>query len=988
MISKIKLYPIESLLIATIAVYAVAISCFHIFGPLDVDIEVDVYVAGLKNPLIYIGVFLAVWVALQKTTVSNIIFGNTQWLNNYISKGLLLLTALYAGIIAFYAFVGPFGINIPIAKLLVPSAEKPYLVIFIALTGLMALFFNRISPPEAPLTDEAKSSFETSKITIWVVFIVALGALLRIWGLSQGIEDNVLHPDAIKQLLAIKHYLNGDYLFDLDYYGVNRFVAGYPYFGMHIIEIALRIVSLSGYDTFSDSEIIIAYRWLNIAYSCAMMTLVYKIGALLGHKRAGLLGAALLASSTTHNHMCKYLGADISMSFFALLAVYFATLILKWERNRYYLYFGVAAGLSAACKYNGVLIFFVLGFAFLTLHTRFGDILRNTPRLLMSVLVSILTFVFVNANILSSPVKAIDAIRATMNLSSYYWVEDHSFRGKLTAIMDIDSLLFVIGGLFKPVPLWLAILALLVLIYKYPRKLAYLWIAPVVIFIAGKLSMPVSASHHYMNIVPLLLLAIAVGVDETAKKMGKRFSVILPIVLLLYVSYIAIQDNSFWLLRSVFEQNRSWIIANIAQTDEARRLVRSVNSYEKPEVSVDKSHRVRYFYNIMNEQAVSLHRDSHMEIVIDSKSPSLFYPPVHFVEKDSRNTIFPASHDIVTTNKVFITGNIFQSKPSVTKFIMAEKPLEQIAVWIKNFSDKDNKITLHAGGKIFKYKLGPFEEAPLTIVNNPQKTFLYYQSLIKIQAASKGLAGWRIAVNERDIGDIHLAMGDKNLGVDSYLKSGDLYSAMKAFINSDMREKQTKAIERIKRLKPDLLEKNIIATDEMFWESFAGYTDKVFRSLMTRPVEYDIHLTKNAKRIDSYLSDKKIESAWEVGEGGEIYGPYIPLMSGLYKVSAEIIATGNLDSFTFDVSSNFGQKLIRSWSLTGDQLPSNSLYKKVTFEFEIKAPLEFPIELRFYNVNGGGLLVRKVEITADYLSQSKELLEKTRETAKRLDLGE
>ena len=983
MINKIKLYPIESLLVTLIAVYSVAIFCFYIFGPLDIDIAIDIYVDGLIAPLILTGVLLAVWVASQKTSLANIFLEKAPQMRGYVSKVSLLLIALNVGVIAIYTYSGPFKVDIPVATVKVPDTEKPYLVLFLAVTVLLVFILYRMAPPDTILDEVDKSSFEISpRLTSWVLLIIVLGGLLRVWGLSQGIEDNFLHPDAAKQLWAIKRYLNGDYLFDLDYYRVDRFVAGYPYFGMHIGEMALRVISITGYDTFDDSEIIMTYRLLNVAYSCAMIALVYKTGALLGYKRAGLLGAGLLAFSTTHNHMCKYLGADISMSFFALLAVYVATMILKWERNRYYLYFGVAAGLSAACKYNGVLIFFVLGFAFLTLHTRFGDILRNTPRLVMSVLVSILTFVFVNANILSSPVKAIDAIRETMNLSSYYWVEDHSFSGKLNSLMNYDYNVFVIDGLFKPVPLWLAILALLVLIYKYPRKLAYLWIAPAVIFVAGKLSMPVSASHHYMNIVPLLMLAIAVGVDETAKMVGKRFGAILPIVLLLYVSYHAIQDNSFWLLKSVYAQGRSWTIDNISPANKARGMVKTISSYEAPTGIGGKGHRVRYFYNIMNEMAVSIHRDSHIEIFIDSKNSPLMYPPVHFVANDSRNTIYPASHDVVTTDKAFVTGYIFQYKPSITKFVMAEIPLARIAIWIKNFSDKKNKVTLRVGGKNFKYELGPFEVAPLTIVDNPKRTFLYYHSLVKIDAESEELAGWRVAVNESDVGDLYLALGETDLAADAYLKSGNLYSVMRALVNTSLREKRAEAVAQVKALKPAILESNIFVADENLWESIAGYTDEMFRSVMTRPVEYDSRFTKNAKRLDRYVDGEVTESTWEIGEGGQIYGPYVPLLGGFYKISAEIMARGNLDSLTFDVSSSFGRKLIRSWEFKGNQLPSSLSYKKVTFEFEIKSPLEAPVEFRFHQVKGGSVLIKKVDISADYLSQTKELLLKTEEILK------
>ena len=980
MISKLKLYPIESLLIAVIVVYMATIGCFYVYGSFDLDLEIKIFVDGLINPFILISILALVLVVLQKTPIADILSEKAPRVRGYLNKGSILLIAINVSVIVIYVFHGSFWIDIPIATINVPDPEKPYLALFIAVTGLLTLVFYRMAPPDAPLDEAAKTSFATSGLTSLALVIIALGGLLRVWGLSQGIEDNALHPDAPKQLAAIRNYLNGNYLFDLDYYG-NRFISGYPYFGMHIIEMALRVVSLTGYDTFSNTDIIIAYRWLNVAYSCLMMALVYKIGALLGYKRAGLLAAVLLASSTTQNHMCKYLGADIAMSFFALLAVYVATIILKWERNRYYLVFGAMTGLSAACKYNGVLIFFVLGFVFLTLHPRVSDFLRNAPRLIMSVLVSMLVFVFANANILSSPVTAMKAIHASMTLTSNYWVKDTSFSGKLLSLMNIDYNLFVIGGLFQPLPLWLAILGLLVLVYRYPRKLAYLWAAPLVIFVSGKMSMPVSASHHFLNIVPLLLLAVAVGLDELASRVGKKFRVILPAILFIYVGYHAVQDNSLWLIKLVNVQNNVWLAENISPTDEARRSIKYIQSYEVKTGDGDNNRRIRHFYNATNRQAVSLHRDSHAEINIDSKNEPLIYPPVHFLDRDIRNIIYPASHDLVTTEKAFFTGNINEYKPAVTKFVMDEKPLATIAVWIKNISDKKNRVLLRVGSKNYKYKLEPFEEASLTIVNDPSRTFLYYGSFIKIDAQSEGMAGWRIAVNERDMGDMYLALGKTDLAVDAYLKSGDLYSGMQAFVNTGSREKRAEAVKRIKALKPDLFENDYIVSDENFWESFAGYTDKMFRSVMTRRVEYDLRFTKNARKIERHLEEGGVQTTWEIDDGGKLFGPYIPLMGGRYKVSADIMAKGDLSSFVFDVISNYGKKSIRSWRLEGDQLPSGSSYKKVTFEFEIKTPLEFPVEFRFHQVESGALLIKNVEITADYLNQTRRLLTKTREVA-------
>ncbi|VAX16901.1 hypothetical protein MNBD_NITROSPINAE01-1750, partial [hydrothermal vent metagenome] len=764
-----------------------------------------------------------------------------------------------------------------------------------------------------------------------------------------------------------------------------RFVVGYPYFGMHIIEMALRVVSLTGYDTFSDNEIFFMSRWLNVAYACGMIALIYKVGALLGHKRAGLLGAVLLASSFAHNQMCKYLGADIAMSFFALLAVYVATLILKSERNRYYALFGVVAGISAACKYNGIFIFFFLGFVFLTLHPRLCDLWKNAPRLIMAVLVSILTFVLLNANILSAPAKAIDSIRGALALSSSFGLKDASFDVKLKALMDFDYNFFVVEGLFQPVPLWLAILALALFIYKYRWRHVYLWATPCVIFILGKISMPISASHHYLNIIPLLLLATAIGVDEMAKITGKKIQMVLPVILALYVGYYAVQDNSFWTLKPVSAQNASWVESNLAITPKTRELIKAVQSFEAPkEDGKSGTRRIRHFYNVMNEQAVSLHRDSHFEIIMNPKLTPLLYPPVHFIEKNVKNTIYPASHDIVTTDKAFLTGNLFGYTPSVTKLVMAEKPMKRLMVWVRNCSNKKNEVILRVGNKKFKYKLEPFEEAPLTIVDAPKRTFLYYGSLIKISAESDGFAAWRIAVNERDIGDLYLASGQKPLAVDAYLRSGNLYSLMQAAVNSGSREKRIKAIEKIKKLSPDLFKKEQDITYDSFWKNVAGYTDSIFRPLMTRPVAYDLLYTQKVKRQDRYSNTETTTPAWEIGDGGIIYGPYMPMLNGSYKISAEIMAKDNLESFIFDVSSDIGTKIIRAWTFEGNRLPSGSSYKKVSFEFEVRSPVEYPVEFRFHQIKGGSLLVKNIEITADYLSQTARLISETGEIANNL----
>ncbi len=117
----------------------------------------------------------------------------------------------------------------------------------------------------------------------------------------------------------------------------------------------------------------LAGRTVSATLGVATVFVSWLIGRTLYGPGVGLLGAAILAILPLHSEHSHYVTPDITVTFFATMTLLFAALIYRTGERRWYLWAGVAAGLTFGSKYNvGIVVLIVILAHFLTEKERRG----------------------------------------------------------------------------------------------------------------------------------------------------------------------------------------------------------------------------------------------------------------------------------------------------------------------------------------------------------------------------------------------------------------------------------------------------------------------------------------------------------------------------------------------------------------------------------------------------------------------------------------
>jgi 4-amino-4-deoxy-L-arabinose transferase-like glycosyltransferase len=191
-----------------------------------------------------------------------------------------------------------------------------------------------------------------------LVAIVALAAILRCWGLDQGLPFVMSRPDEVEMLQKTAGFPAGDlnprwfvypnlffwlsWLWLEGVLAVRRLVADTPPYSEML---ATQLASLIAYG-----------RVLSAAVGTAAVALVYAVGRRLGGSALGLLAALLLATNYLHVRDSHGLKADVYLTFVVPAALW---LLAAWARTGAVapaLQAGLAAGLATGLKYPGVLL--------------------------------------------------------------------------------------------------------------------------------------------------------------------------------------------------------------------------------------------------------------------------------------------------------------------------------------------------------------------------------------------------------------------------------------------------------------------------------------------------------------------------------------------------------------------------------------------------------------------------------------------------------
>ena len=102
-------------------------------------------------------------------------------------------------------------------------------------------------------------------------------------------------------------------------------------------------------------------RGLSLLMGLGTVALLYFIGLVLYDRPAvGLLAALMLAVAPNHTFHSRIVTTDATLTFFTVLTMLMAALILRQGRTRHYLLAGLAVGLAGGTKYNGAMVALVV----------------------------------------------------------------------------------------------------------------------------------------------------------------------------------------------------------------------------------------------------------------------------------------------------------------------------------------------------------------------------------------------------------------------------------------------------------------------------------------------------------------------------------------------------------------------------------------------------------------------------------------------------
>ncbi|MBM3252143.1 MAG: phospholipid carrier-dependent glycosyltransferase, partial [Candidatus Omnitrophica bacterium] len=253
---------------------------------------------------------------------------------------------------------------------------------------------------------------------ILLIFIIILAFTLRIYGINWGLpskdyyfsyqSDEVHYIKGLSQMNPMKLDFNPRYFswgtwhyFEL---GISEAIAGF-----------LKIVRLTKDKYFyyaypwEMAKIYLVGRFLSVFFALGTILLVYLIGKKISNEKTALLTAFFLAINPAHILFSHYLKADISVTFWVTLLLFFLIFLLETGKLKWYILSGITSAFAVGTQHNGFSFIHSLFAAHCLLSYRQGEGLfinfKNvvlSKKLLKGYLVLIFTYLLVSPYVILS----------------------------------------------------------------------------------------------------------------------------------------------------------------------------------------------------------------------------------------------------------------------------------------------------------------------------------------------------------------------------------------------------------------------------------------------------------------------------------------------------------------------------------------------------------------------------------------------------------
>ena len=203
--------------------------------------------------------------------------------------------------------------------------------------------------------------------------VLAVAAILRVWGMGQGYPDLYGHVDEVGVAASIWNFFRSGTLRPTEF--------NYPDLYSYLVAAAVWCTAwlgAGGLDDTGDALILLSFadpgwaalvgRVLSAVASTASAAVVYRLGCEAFGRRVGILAAAFFAVSASATQQAHRALPDSTMALFATLCVLYSWRLYRTGSWRHYAIAGTFAGLVVSTKYNGAFVSFALVAAHVLRH--------------------------------------------------------------------------------------------------------------------------------------------------------------------------------------------------------------------------------------------------------------------------------------------------------------------------------------------------------------------------------------------------------------------------------------------------------------------------------------------------------------------------------------------------------------------------------------------------------------------------------------------
>lgn len=324
----------------------------------------------------------------------------------------------------------------------------------------------------------------------WLAGILLLGFLIRLAAVKTGLPSETLrlatyHPDESITFYSLEAMNPAE----LDFYPGDSL-----YWGTFLVysEGALAgLMELAGFLDLGGREglknnlgevdkLYISGRLIAMIFGAACAYVMFLIGSLFFSRPWALASSFLMAVVWVHLYSSIFVKPDSIMLFWGLWTVYFALLLVRTGKARYYILSGIFAGLSVVSKYNGVLFCLFPLLAHIYIACRRKNAGHNLKFIFLAGLASFLVFVILNPYFV---LRNSDAMRYMLGMASKSSWSENIIKGyfdyfayTLSVSFGLPLLVFALGGLagflkkFTPERLIVFVFALIHILYLAPAE--------------------------------------------------------------------------------------------------------------------------------------------------------------------------------------------------------------------------------------------------------------------------------------------------------------------------------------------------------------------------------------------------------------------------------------------------------------------------------------------------------------------------------------